>query len=212
MKKYNRDKRARCKANTRTQVDAMRDKHTQDTHDTHGEDRRTRIHITIRYDGYKQTQYDKEIIRVKRTSEAQRYVNITNTINDIFPEINAPHNKHIHRANCEYHKFIPPRTRKSYTEERIPGEYEFTYLDTTDTRTVKCIIFNSKDEIIYTGKLRRTIKTYIYGGENGKPHAEITLHKGDRDLRVRPYIPLMDTIHGVSIEYIRAHGVELYHI
>ena len=205
MKKYNRDKRARCKANTRTQADAMRDKHTQDKHDTHD----THIHVAIKYDGYNHTQYDKPIVRHTRKSNAQRYVGMTNAINDIFPDINAPHNAHTHRANCEYHKFIPttatpPRTAPEDLNNRIS-----TY---SDTRTVKCIIFNARDEIIYIGTLRRTIYIKRYSKYTELNDVIITLHRGDRNIQVSAYIPLVDTIHGVSIHEIRAHGVELYHI
>lgn len=206
MKKYNRDKRSTRNANTRKiRVNEIRDTREYDIY--------AHIHIHApQYDGYKRTQYDNGVFTHKRKSKEQRYIDTMNAINDIFPELNGEHHAHIYRANAQYHAFIPPRTNKAWEEERNEEDFVFTHLDTIDTRTAKCIIFNEHDEIIYIGKIRRTIKTYIYGGENGKPHAEITLHKGDRDMRVRPYIPLIDTIHGVSIEYIRAQDVELYHI
>lgn len=199
MKKYNREKRATYKQHTRN----IKIYDSCDEYD--GRNNTQHIHIHIRYDGYKRIKYDKGIFTRKTQSKAQRYVNITNAINDIFPEINAPHNAHTYRANCEYHTFIPQAT--DYTAPEDLNNIHSTY---EDTRTAKCVIFNTQDEIIHYGWIRRTIHIDRYG----KHHADvnITLHKGDRDFKVHTYIPRTDTIKGISIQELRKNNVELYHI
>jgi len=195
MKKYNKDKRARYKLHTRRL-------NINDKCDAQNvQNKIKQIHININYDGYNRIEYMPIIFGKTRNNKAQKYINITNTINDIFPDINAPHNAHIYRAIAPYIPTapIPPYTRPEYTEEDY-GIFKYT-----DTKSAKCIIFNAQDEVIYYGIIRRTIK--IYGRD-----AIIYLHKGERTINVRPYIPLMDEIKGVSIDEIRAHGVELYHI
>lgn len=191
MKRYNRDKRAIYKQRTRN---------TQ-THDTcDGRDRAKRIHIKVRYANYNRIEYIPVIYRRTRNNKEQTYVNIVNTINDIFPQINAPHTRHIYRANAEYKKFIPPHT--DYTApEHMMDEYTRSY---TRIERVKCIIYNN-DEMIHAGVFKRTITT---DGE----HIQITLHRANRSIEVRPYIPHADTIHGVTIREIYEHDVEIYKI
>ena len=199
MRRYNKDKRATYKQYTRK----IKIYDTRDGCD--GRNNMQHIHISIRYDGQRHTQYDKGVFIHKTQSKAQKYVNITNAINDTFPDINAPHNAHTYRANCEYHTFIP-----QHTDYRAPEDLNNAHSTYEDTRTAKCVIFNAHDKVIYYGWMRRTIHIDRYG----KHHADvkITLHKGDRNFEVHTYIPLTDTIKGVSIQELRKNDVELYHI
>ena len=93
MKKYNRDKRARYNAH-------IKKINTHDTCDAH--DRYNRIHIHVRYDRYNHTEYIPIIYGKTRDTHAQTYVNITNLVNDIFPEINEPHTAHIYNSKNTY--------------------------------------------------------------------------------------------------------------
>lgn len=191
MKKYNRDKRNTHKINT----------HNIKIDDTCNSN--NSIHIQIRYDTYRHTEYMPVIYHKTRNDKAQRYVKITNTINDIFPDINAPHNAHTHRAIAPYKAFIP--TARTY----LPPIQEEEYTKPIkDTRTVKCIIMNSKEEMIYVGFMRRT---RIVDAHNGT--IDITLHRNKRTMKA--YERAVDPdriIHGLTIREIRRHDVEIYYI
>lgn len=191
MRQYNRYKRATNKLKTR-KITQMHDK---------CDGRNRQIHIHIRYANYNRIEYVKVIHGKTRNNKAQTYVNMTNAMNEIFPEINAPHNKHTHRATAPYHKYIPTRT--NYTApEGMMDKYIYKY---TDTRRVKCIIYNTKNEMIHYGIFRRTKEI------NGR-HITITLHSSDRSIQVKPYIPMTNKIHGIELKEIYRHGVEIYRI
>lgn len=198
MKKHIKARRTQYKSHLR------RAKHTLDTCGT----RNTtigRIRIPIRYDGYARTEYVKVVYGKTRDTRTHTYISVTNTINEIFPEINAPHNAHTYRGTAPYRKYIPTQGARirdnEYPHDTKPEPIQ------TDTRSVKCIIYNRDDEIIYIGMMRRTKTTYW-----SHPYIEITLHRNDRTMTAYPYIPLDKEIHGVPMAEIRAHGVELYHI
>ena len=192
MKKYNRDKRARYNA----QIKKI---NTHDTCDAH--DKYKRIHIQIHYDRYNRTEYVPIIYGKTRDTHAQTYVNITNAINDIFPEINKPHTAHVYRATCEYHKYIPQETYYTRPEPE-PDTIN------KDTRTVKCIIMNDNEDIIYIGKMRRTRTVNITQGT-----IDITLHKGTRTMRAYERAISPDRIiHSITVREIKAHDVEIYYI
>ena len=122
-----------------------------------------------------------------------------NAINDIFPDINAPHTQHIYMPTGTYKKFIVqpadiPRTRP---EADTHSRY-------TDTKRTKCMIYNAQGKFIYAGIFRRTID--IDGDE-----LRITLHRADRQVQVYPYVPI-DGKCGYTVEELRKHGIEFYHI
>lgn len=193
MKKYNREKRNTYKAHNR--------KHTHKNGDDCGApNSHKRIHIPIRYDGYNHTNYC--VIRYGNTHKhtARTYVAVTNIINEICPEINAPHTARTHLGTAPYHRFIPQATDYMPPEDMM-ATYTYTY---HDTRTAKCIIFDADGTLIHYGIFRRTID--IHDGT-----ATITLHRGDRNIEVRPYIPATDTINGVPTREIRKHA-EMYHL
>lgn len=191
MKKYNREKRGTYNARIRN----IR------THDTCETSIRPRIHIQIRYANYNRIEYVPIIYGKTRNTHAQRYVNITNIINDIFPEINAPHTQHVYRATCEYHKYIPQET--DYTR---PEPEPDTII--TTTHTTKCIIMNDNEDIIYIGMMRRTRTINITKGT-----IDITLHKGTRTMKAYERAINPDTrIHNITIREIKAHDVEIYYI
>jgi len=195
MIKYNRRKRGTYNARTRRI-------HINDAYsDTHRA-QRIHIHIAPHYDGYNRTEYARTIYNKTRDNSARTYVNITNTINDIFPQINAPHNAHTHRATAPYHKHIPQATDISPPD---PDTQEHTIY--RDTRRVKCIIFNAHNEMIHYGIFSRTRTVNLTTRT-----ATYTLHRNKRSIEVQPYIPTTTHIHGISIQEIRAHGVEFYHI
>ena len=189
MKKYNRDKRASYNARNKKI-------NTHETYNAHNKYKR--IHIQIRYANYNHIEYVPVIYGKTRNNKAQTYVNITNVINDIFPEINKPHTAHTYRATAEYHRYIPQET--DYTRP----EYD-------DTRTtyrrerVKCIIYNDKQEIIHYGIFIRTI-------EINDKNATYKLHRSNRYIEVKPFIPFTQTINGVDIHEIWRHNVEIYRI
>lgn len=193
MKKYNRDKRGVYNAHDRN--------HTYIINEMRGTDNGPRIHINIRYGGYNKTEYIPIIYRKTRDNKAQTYVNITNAINDIFPEINTPHTAHLHRATAPYHKYIPQATHHTRPEPE-PDTIK------SDTRTVKCIIMSDDDDIIYIGRVRRTRTVNITQGT-----IEITLHRGERTMTAyeRAISPDM-AIHGITVREIKAHDVEIYYI
>ena len=122
-------------------------------------------------------------------------------MNEIFPEINKPHTAHTYRATAPYHKYIPQATtytRPVYEEEEI----------NKDTRTVKCIIMNDNEEIIYIGKMRRT-RTVNYT----KGTIDIMLHKGTRTMQAYERAINPDrVIHSITVREIKAHDVEIYYI
>lgn len=197
MKKYNKDGRARRKAYTHA---IQRATHTHDKCNA-----RDRIRIYARYTTYNKMGYISDIYRRTRDNRSRIYTGMTNAMNEIFPEINAPHNAHTYRAIAPYrvHIHLPTdniRTTR-YTHEDAGGEVY------KDTRTTKCIIFND-DRIIYMGTLRRT---RIVDTNEGT--IRTTLHRNKRTMDVKDHIADPDTkIHGVTIRDIKAHDVELYDI
>lgn len=192
MKKYNRDKRM---------INKSRVRQNKYTHDTCEASNRPRIHIPIRYANYNRIEYVPIIYRKTRDTHAQRYVKITNIITDIFPEINAPHTKHIYRATAEYHKFIPQETNYTRPEPEPDTIHE-------DTRTVKCIIINDNEDVIYIGKMRRTRTVNITKGT-----IDITLHRNKRTMTAHERAIDPDRIiHSITVREIKMHDVEIYYI
>lgn len=189
MKKYNRDKRAtyNARVNKHRHINDKRDKQN-----------RQRIHIPIRYANYNRIEYIPIIYGKTRDNKAQTYVNIHNAIRDIFPSIDKPHTQHIHRATAEYHKYIPQET--DYTRP----EYDDTYTIYRRER-VKCIIYNDKQEIIHYGIFTRTI-------EINDKDTTYKLHRSNRCIEVKPFIPFTQTINGIDIHEIWRHNVEIYRI
>lgn len=205
MIKYNRDKRGTYNARIRARAYDKYD--AQDT-----QDKRARIHIPIHYDGYNRVEYMPIIYSKTRDTRARTYVNITNAIRDIFPEIDAPHTAHTYRATAPYRKY-PQRDNTPYT--RALKWYEQMIEESTreqtiykDTRTVKCIILNDKNTPIYIGMMRRT---RTVNRTQGTIH--IMLHKGKRTLQA--YERAVDPdkiIHNITVREIKAHDVEIYYI
>lgn len=192
MKKYNRDKRARYNAR-------IKNINTYGTYNAHNKHKR--IHIPIRYANYNRIEYVPIIYGKTRDTHAQRYVNITNAINDIFPEINKPHTSHTYRATATYHKFIPQETEYTRPEPEPDTIHE-------DTRTVKCIIMNDNEDVIYIGMMRRT---RTINRTQGRIY--ITLHKGTRTMQAyERAVDLDRIIHSMTIREIKAHDVEIYYI
>ena len=189
MKKYNREKRGTYNAR-------MKKMHTHEKCNA-----RPRIHIHIHYDGYNHTEYIPIIYTKTRDNKARTYVGMTNIIRDIFPSIDAPHTHHIHRATATYHKYIPQAT--TYTRpEPEPDTIN------KDTRTVKCIIMNDNEEIIYIGKMRRT-RTVNYT----KGTIDIMLHRNKRTMQAYERAINPDRIiHSITVREIKAHDVEIYYI
>lgn len=189
MKRYNREKRGTRNAH-------MKKMHTHEKCNV-----RPRIHIHIKYDGYNKTEYIPIIYTKTRDNKARTYVGITNIIRDIFPSIDAPHTHHIHRATATYHKYIPQTTHYTRPEQE-PDTIN------KDTRTVKCIIMNDNEEIIYIGRIRRT-RTINYT----KGTIDIMLHKGTRTMQAYERAINPDRIiHSITVREIKAHDVEIYYI
>lgn len=194
MKKHIKARRTQYKSHLR------RTKHTLDACDTSNTTSR-RIHIPIRYDGYARTEYVKVVYGKTRNTRTHTYISVTNTINEIFPEINAPHNAHTYRGTAPYRKFIPQETDYS-PPAREPDTIH------KDTRTVKCIIMNGDDEIIYIGMMRRTRTVNVTRGT-----IDIMLHRNDREMDAYEIAIDPDRIiHGITVREIKAHGVEIYYI
>lgn len=195
MKRYNRDKRATYKTRTR----ATRTHDTCDACDTHDT---CDIHIPVKYDGYKRTIYMRVIHGKTRDTHAQIHVGVTNAIRTTFPELDT-HTAQTHMATAPY-RIHPPEYTPTHRPRYMTNE------DTIikDTRTVKCIIYNTHDEIIYIGMMRRTRVVNTTQGT-----IDITLHRNDRTMDAYEYAVAPDTrIHGVKACDIRAHGVEIYRI
>lgn len=192
MKKYNRDKRGTYNARIN------KHRHTGETCEASN---RPRIHIPVRYANYNRIEYIPIIYGKTRNTHAQRYVKITNIITDIFPEINAPHTKHIYRATAPYHKYIPQETYYTRPEPEPDTIHK-------DTRTVKCIIMNDEDDVIYIGMMRRTRTVNITQGT-----IDITLHRNKRTMTAyERAVDLDRIIHSITIREIKAHDVEIYYI
>lgn len=192
MQKYNRQKRGIYKMH-------IKKMQTHDTCDAH--DKRIRIHIHVHYDRYNHTEYIPIIYGKTRDTHAQTYVNVTNAINDIFPEINKPHTARTHRATAPYHKYIPQET--NYTR---PAQEPDTIHE--DTHTAKCIIMNDNEDIIYIGMMRRTRTVNVTQGT-----IDITLYRNKRTMRA--YERAVDPdriIHSMTVRDIKAHDVEIYYI
>lgn len=192
MKKYNRDKRATYNAR-------IKNINTHDICDTH--DKYKRIHIKIHYDGYDRIEYIPIIYRKTRNNKAHIYTSMTNAIRDIFPSIDAPHTAHTYRATAPYHKYIPQETYYTRPKQEPDTVYE-------DTRTVKCIIMNDKEEIIYIGMMRRTRTVNTTQGT-----IDIMLYRNKR--KMQAYERAIDPdriIHSVTVREIKAHDVEIYYI
>lgn len=194
MKKYNRDKRASYNAH-------IKNMHTYDT--CNANDKYRRIHINVHYDGYNHTEYVKIIHGKTRDTHAQTYVNVTNAIRDIFPELDKEHTAHTYRATSPYRKHPP-----EYIYREIPRYMKDEEHITKDTHTVKCIIMNDDEDIIYIGMMRRTRTV------NMTRHTiDITLHKGTRTMQAyERAVDLDRIIHGMTVREIRAHDVEIYYI
>lgn len=191
MKKYNRDKRASYNARMKN----------INTHETCDARNKPRIHIHIHYDGYNHTEYIPIIYRKTRNNKAHIYTSMTNAIRDIFPSIDASHTQHTYRATAIYHKYIPQETYYTRPEPE-PDTIN------KDTRTVKCIIINDNEDIIYIGMMRRTRTVNITQGT-----IDITLHRGTRTMRAyERAIDLDRIIHSITVREIKAHDVEIYYI
>lgn len=192
MKKYNRDKRAKYNA----QIKKIKVYDKCDAHDKY-----KRIHIHIHYDGYNRTEYIPIIHKKTRNNKARTYVGMTNAIRDIFSDIDARHTQHVHRATATYHKYIPQKTTHTRPEPE-PDTIN------KDTRTVKCIIMNDDEEIIYIGKMRRT-RTINYT----KGTIDIMLHRNKRTMQAYERAINPDRIiHSITVREIKAHDVEIYYI
>lgn len=203
MKKYNRDKRAKYNAH-------IKKMHMHDTCNAH--DKRTRIHINVHYDGYNHTQYVKIIYGKTRDTHAQTYVNTTNAIRDIFPELDKEHTSHVYRANAPYRKYPQnnetPYTRALKWQEHVMEESMKEQTIYKETRTVKCILMNYDEEIMYIGMMRRTRTINV-----SQHTIDITLHRNKRTMKA--YERAIDPdriIHSVTVRDIKAHGVEIYYI
>lgn len=193
MKKYNRYKRGTYNARI--------NKHRYTHEKRERRNRSKRIHIHIHYDGYNKIEYIPIIYTKTRDNKARTYVGITNIIRDIFPSIDAQHTQRIHRATATYHKYIPQATH--YTR---PIDEEDTI--NKDTRTVKCIIMNDNEEIIYIGRIRRT-RTVNYT----KGTIDIMLHRNKRTMKAHERAINPDRIiHSITVREIKAHDVEIYYI
>ena len=90
MKKYNRDKRGTYNAH-------MKKMHTHEKCNA-----RPRIHIPIHYDGYNRIEYITIIHTKTRNNKAHTYIGMTNAMNELFPEINAPHTNKTHRGTATF--------------------------------------------------------------------------------------------------------------
>lgn len=192
MKKYNRDRRAKYNAR-------IKNINTHETCGTH--DRYKRIHIPIRYANYNHIEYVPVIYGKTRNNKAHIYTSVTNAIRDIFPSIDAQHTQHTYRATAPYHKYIPQETHHTRPEREPDTIHE-------DTRTVKCIIMNDKEDIIYIGMMRRTRTVNITQGT-----IDIMLHKGTRTMQAyERAVDLDRIIHSMTIREIKAHDVEIYYI
>lgn len=198
MKRYNRDKRGTYNARTRKI-------NIHEVCDTHEYDIYKHIHIKPHYDGYSDIRYDTPVIRPPRTNKTHIYIGIHNAIRDIFPHIDAPHTQHIYRGTAPTHKIPPEYTRREIPRYMMNEDKEHI---NKDTRTVKCIIMNDKDEVIYIGNIRRTREVNYTRGT-----IHITLHKGERTINAheRAIDPNMK-IHGITVSDIKAHDVEIYYI
>lgn len=199
MIKYNRRKRGTYNAHTQR----ARHIHINEICGAQGAGTQ-RIHIRIasHYDGYNRTEYTRAPIRTRDTRTAQ-YISMTNIIRDIFPEMDAPHTAHTHRATAPYRRqppIFPYRDMPRYLRESESDHIE------RDTRTVKCIIY-SGDRILYIGMMRRTRVKNKHTGQT-----QITLRRNDRTMDAYESIPPFSSIHGMSVAEIRAHGVELYEV
>ena len=230
MKKYNRDKRARYNAH-------IKNMQTHDTCNAH--DKRTRIHIDVHYDGYNHTQYVKIIYGKTRDTHAQTYVNTTNAIRDIFPELDKEHTSHVHRATAPYKRFIPTEYTGThgYAEPPKRRKRHITYETTKHEFTkdvnneIEHTIYKSKrmGDGIYTYVHKRvkrakciifdkndgiiyigTLKREIKMNDDGT--TTYTLYRNKRSIQVYPHITLQNNIHGLSIERIKEHAVEFYRI
>ena len=212
MKRYNRDKRAIYNA---------RNKNIQAYDRCDAQDKRTRIHISIQYDGYAQTTYMPIIHRKTRNTHAQRYVNTTNAINNIFPDINAPHNARTYRATAPYRKYPKRDTRNDTIIDNINitelHERAYKWYNTVaqethgeiykDKRRARCIIYNG-DKIIHMDVFvrERIIDTH-------KHTITTILHRNDRSLEVYDHIISPDAkIYNHTVREIKAQDVEIYNI
>lgn len=201
MKKYNRNKRASYKTHARKiEVHDACDTHdtcdTHEKHDTH--DTLKSIHIHVLYDGYNRTPYDNKCIpATPRKDKTRIYIGMLNAMHDIF---DTP-KQHTHRANGEYHAFIPQHDTDYMPPEHMMETYTRTY---TETKRVKCIIFNTHGDMIHYGTFRRTI--YMHNNS-----ITYTLHRADRSIEVKPY-HTAHTIKGYTEHELHMHDVELYQV
>ena len=191
MKKYNREKRASYKTHARNI-------NTHDTHDTCDTPNIKHIHINMKYDGYNRTPYDNKCVpATPRKNKTRIYIGMLNAMHDIF---NTPEQR-TYRANAEYHAFIPQHNTDYMPPEHMMEEYTRSY---TETKRVKCIIFNTHGDMIHYGTFRRTI--YMHD-----KHIIYTLHRADRSIEVKPY-HTTHTIKGYTEHQLHEHGVELYQV
>lgn len=198
MKKYRQSKRGIYKAHTRKLY----------THDTcGGRDIHKligkRIHITPTYDGYRHIEYMSDVYKKERNNRTRTHIGMTNVMRETFPEIDTPHTQKTYRGTAPARKYAP--RQGTYKE---PPKYTQHVSNThKDRRTVKCIIYNRNDEIIYIGTMNRT---RIVDMDRHTIH--ITLHRNKRTMDARECVPPTKKIHGVDIQDIRKHGVEIYRI
>lgn len=192
MRKYNRERRGTYNARTN------KHRHTDENRERRSQAKR--IHIHIHYDGYNHIEYIPIIYKKTRNNKAHTYIGVTNVMREIFKDIDT-HTGKVYRGTATYHKFIPQAT--TYTRPEPDPD-----IINKDTRTVKCIIMNDNEEIMYIGKMRRTRTV-----NHTKGTINITLHRGTRTMQAYERAINPDRIiHSITVREIKAHDVEIYYI
>lgn len=154
-------------------------------------------HARAIYGGYKRTIYiaDTPATRDTRATDYVRFVNAVNAVNAIITDT-QPTAVHLPRA--PYRQYTPTIDYITRPTPPQPSTH-------TDTRRVKCAVFNKYDKLIWYGVIRRT---RVITGDA----VSITLHNsGGEDMRVYPYIPAHN-VHGYTPRELREHNVECYHV
>lgn len=160
------------------------------------------IHVKIwpRYDGYKHATYVADRPQTPPHIKIDKYI-ATENMKRIFTG-----QQKTAKATAPYRKYIPSAVDIPYKEPRIKEPPHKIY---GTCKSVKCILFNHDGtDIIDYDIYKRDIG---YDTDTDELHVYLYNKRGDI-IEVKPYIPAIHEIAGMTIPEMRSYGVEFYHI
>lgn len=184
MKRYNKDKRATY--NTHINKRATYEPYNRHKHGTRE-----------LYDGYKRTIYVADTPATQPHIKTDNYISVEN-MKRVFTD-----EPRVYKATMPYKKYVicepePPITRP--IQPTLTPIYK--------RERAKCVIYDHTGTRILGYDI--FIREMLYDRETDT--LDIHLIRGDRRLKVYPYMPATDNIYGVPTRDLHRYEIECYHI